>query len=99
MSKSNFESFIRDLLLVKQYRVEVFVNQGSAKNQDWVLEYKGSPGNLTQFEDILFTNNDVAVGTSVIAIKLGGDTKNRVRIMHNCNCDKENEIQISIETI
>lgn len=80
LSKSNFENFIRDLLLVKQYRVEVYVNQGSAKNQDWVPEYKGSPGNLTQFEDILFSNNDVAVGTSVIAVKLGGEGRNRVGI-------------------
>ncbi|XP_012264178.2 DNA mismatch repair protein Msh2 [Athalia rosae] len=78
LSKSNFESFIRDLLLVKQYRVEVFVNQGSAKNQDWILEYKGSPGNLAQFEEILFSNNDIAVGTSVIAIKLGGEAKKRI---------------------
>ena len=44
LSKSNFEAFVRDLLLVKQYRVEVFVPKGgSAKNcTDWVVEYKVS---------------------------------------------------------
>ncbi|XP_043252756.1 DNA mismatch repair protein Msh2 [Colletes gigas] len=78
LNKNHFESFIRDLLLVKQYRIEVYVNQGSAKNQNWVLEYKGSPGNLTQFEDILFDNNDVAVSVRVIAVKLGVEGKSRV---------------------
>ncbi|CAL7946134.1 unnamed protein product [Xylocopa violacea] len=78
LNKNHFESFIRDLLLVKQYRIEVYINQGSAKNQNWMLEYKGSPGNLTQFEDILFGNNDVAVSVRVIAIKLGMQGKSRI---------------------
>ncbi|KAJ4452329.1 hypothetical protein ANN_03854 [Periplaneta americana] len=80
LSKSNFESFVRDLLLVKQYRVEVYVTQGpNTKNSsEWVLEYKGSPGNLVQFEELLFNNVDLVVGTAVIAVRLGGDTKARV---------------------
>lgn len=65
-------------MLVKQYRVEVYINQGTAKNQNWILEYKGSPGNLTQFEDILFGNNDIAVSVRVIAVKLGMEGKFRV---------------------
>ncbi|XP_076178005.1 DNA mismatch repair protein Msh2-like isoform X3 [Ptiloglossa arizonensis] len=78
LNKNHFESFIRDLLLVRQYRIEVYTNQGTAKNQNWVLEYKGSPGNLTHFEDVLFGNNDVAVSVRVIAVKLGMDGKSRV---------------------
>ncbi|XP_076230523.1 DNA mismatch repair protein spel1 isoform X2 [Nomia melanderi] len=78
LNKNHFEAFIRDLLLVKQYRVEIYVNQGSAKNQNWVLEHKGSPGNLIQFEDVLFGNNDVAVTVRVIAVKVGMDGKSRM---------------------
>ncbi|KAK2578045.1 hypothetical protein KPH14_008462 [Odynerus spinipes] len=78
LNKNHFEAFIRDLLLVKQYRVEVYINQGSSKSHNWVLEYKGSPGNLLQFEDILFANNDIALGVSVIAVKLGTEGKSKI---------------------
>lgn len=63
---------------MKLYRVEVYVNQGSLKSNDWVLEYKGSPGNLSQFEDILFANADVIVNSTIIAVKCRSDEKNKV---------------------
>lgn len=78
LNKNHFEAFIRDLLLVKQYRIEVYINQGTAKNHNWVLEHKGSPGNLAPFEDVLFGNNDIAVSVRVIAVKLGMEGKSRV---------------------
>ena len=77
LNKNHFEAFIRDLLLVKQYRIEVYINQGTAKNHNWVLEHKGSPGNLAPFEDVLFGNNDIAVSVRVIAVKLGMEGKSR----------------------
>lgn len=78
LSKGNFENFVRDLLLVKQYRVEVYTNQGLSKNNDWVIQHKGSPGNLSQFEDLLFSNNNVTESSLIMAMQICGESQNKV---------------------
>lgn len=68
LSKNNFEAAVRELLLVRNYRVEVYVRRSSGS--DWQLEYRGSPGNLLQFEDILFANKEILVGNSILSLQL-----------------------------
>lgn len=68
LNRKQFEEAARHLLLVKNYRCEVFVMKN--KNQsEWDLEYSGSPGNLTQFEDILFLNKEGFVGCGMMSIR------------------------------
>lgn len=42
--------------MVKQYRVEIW--KKNSKTFEWTLNNHGSPGNLGQFEDILYSNDD-----------------------------------------
>lgn len=74
LNKSQFETLVRDLLLIKQYRVEVYLNKGKGPG-NWTLEFKGSPGNLSQFEEILFSNIDQVEGQSVLSVKYDAKDK------------------------
>uniref|UniRef100_A0A1A9VQD0 DNA mismatch repair proteins mutS family domain-containing protein n=1 Tax=Glossina austeni TaxID=7395 RepID=A0A1A9VQD0_GLOAU len=68
LSKTKFEGALRELLLVRNYRVEVYVRH--PENDGWRVEYRGSPGNLLQFEDILFSNREILVGNSILSLQL-----------------------------
>jgi DNA mismatch repair protein MSH2 len=80
VKNANFEVFLKDLLLVRQYRVEIW--RKNNKTNEWsmcnhvrrinmiynqktvidnfnpVFALKGSPGNLSQFEDVLYSGED-----------------------------------------
>ena len=66
ISKLNFEALMRELLLVKQYRVELHAKIG----QSWKRVAKGSPGNLSQFEDVLFTNHEMSQSSGVVSLNI-----------------------------
>ena len=74
LSKLNFESFVKELLLVLRYRVEVYTCPGPTGrtcSNDWKLEAQGSPGNLAQFEDLLFGSSGVQEsGGGVLAVRV-----------------------------
>lgn len=81
LSKGNFEILLRELLLVKNYRVEVFTR--SSKANEWHIEFKGSPGNLTQFESLLFQSSENVTGTSIIGLNVKVEGAIRVCISYS----------------
>ena len=62
MKQNSFEALLKDLLLVKQYRVEVWKRN---KNNEWVLSNHGSPGNITQFEDIIYAGEEASENANI----------------------------------
>lgn len=76
LSKGNFEIFLRELLLVRSYRVEVFTNK--SRTNDWSIEFKGSPGNLIQFESMLFGGSEMVTGTAIIGLNMKLDGQQKV---------------------
>ncbi|CRK92120.1 CLUMA_CG005717, isoform A [Clunio marinus] len=65
-NKNIFEKLLRELLLVIGYKVEVYTSRRSEGKSDWMLEFKGSPGNLAQFEDVLFNSNEPEIFTNLL---------------------------------
>lgn len=76
LSKGNFEILLRELLLVKNYRVEVYSTRSGTN--DWAVEYKGSPGNLIQFENLLYNNTEMVVSSSLIAVNMKQNGQQKV---------------------
>lgn len=66
-NRNILEKLLRELLIVIGYKVEVYTSL-RASQEDWTLEYKGSPGNLTQFEDMLFNSADPEILNNLLLI-------------------------------
>lgn len=49
-----------------------------------VFDFQASPGNLQQFEDVLFGNNEMSSSAGVMAFKLLGDSGQKVNEILVC---------------
>lgn len=80
-NKNIFEKLLKELLIVIGYKVEVYT---SHKGGDWTLEYKGSPGNLAQFEDLLFNSAEPEILSNLLlSVQLDVTQQKRVIIKNN----------------
>lgn len=75
LSKAHFEALVR-FVLVQHYRVEVYSSKTKGGNE-WVISCKASPGNLHEFEDLVYGGTEV-LSTCIIAIRLATEGKERV---------------------
>jgi len=69
ISKINAMNYMKDSLLNKQKKIEIY---STAKNipNSWTLSKKASPGNLQNFEDEIFGTTDFSVSPVICAIKV-----------------------------
>lgn len=82
VNKTIFEKLLKNLLLVYMYKVEVYTaNKGS--QDDWKIEFKGSPGNLAQFEDLLFSMEPEVLSNLLMSVQL---VSNQQQIVRPSNC-------------
>ncbi|WVR08513.1 hypothetical protein IAU60_005568 [Kwoniella sp. DSM 27419] len=68
------KAFLREALTSKQMRVEIYVPEervpGRKDNTRWTLSKSASPGNITQLEDLLFSDKDILSNAVIMAIKV-----------------------------
>ncbi|KAF9134450.1 MutS-like protein, partial [Mortierella sp. 14UC] len=76
LSRTTCETFLRDALLNRQMRVEIWAAEPRKQNV-WNIVKRASPGNLQDMEDLLFANTDMAASPIVMAVKIqtGGDQR------------------------
>ncbi|KAL7313114.1 MSH2 protein [Mucor circinelloides] len=68
------ESFLRDVLLNKQLRIEIW----KSNRNEWQIIRKASPGNLQDVEDFLFSSTHMTSAPVVLAIKYGVADDNKL---------------------
>lgn len=79
LNKSLFERLAKELLLVHFYRVEIYSNKKGSKDE-YYREYHGSPGNLWQFENLIFNSSETEVFSNfLVAIQVTSANQLNVR--------------------
>ncbi|KAG0000086.1 MutS-like protein [Entomortierella chlamydospora] len=76
LSKTTCETFLRDALLNRQMRVEIWAAEPRKQNV-WSIIKRASPGNMQDMEDLLFAHTDMTASPIVMAVKVqtGGDQR------------------------
>ncbi|CAG8560849.1 2783_t:CDS:10 [Ambispora gerdemannii] len=69
LSRLAAESFLRNALLNEQMKVEIW--RGEPRKNVWRIIKQASPGNLQEFEDLLFNNVEISTSPIVLGVKLG----------------------------
>ncbi|WVN89665.1 uncharacterized protein L203_104895 [Cryptococcus depauperatus CBS 7841] len=75
------KAFLRDALTIKQMRIEIYapeagVTPGRKDHSKWALSKSASPGNLTQVEDLLFSDKDLEANAVSMAIRVQAKESN-----------------------
>ena len=69
ISQSEFESDAKELLLLRQYRVEMHSRESGC----WKLQFTCSPGNITPLEDILYSAAGNLDSRGLVALSCSSD--------------------------
>lgn len=75
LTHSAAESFLRDALLNKQLRIEIWASKKGTGQ--WSVIRKASPGNLQDVEDYLFVNSNLTSAPVVMAVKLASSAEQK----------------------
>lgn len=65
VSMSQFESEVRDILLVRQYRIQVY---SKGQTGGWRLQFTASPGNFGPLEELLYSSHNNLDSRGLISI-------------------------------
>ncbi|KAI8335610.1 muts domain V-domain-containing protein [Blakeslea trispora] len=89
------ETFMRDVLLNKQLKIEIWKQQ----RLEWQLQRKASPGNLQAVEDILFANKQLTSAPVVMAVKysVSGDQKVYIHLFFKHTQQQSLVIQLGVK--
>ena len=79
MNRNLMERLIKELLLVQFYRVEIYTNKKDNKDE-YVKMYKGSPGNLVQFENLLSNSSDEIYSNLLVSLQLVTENQQKVSL-------------------
>ncbi|XP_070496738.1 DNA mismatch repair protein spellchecker 1 [Chironomus tepperi] len=95
LNKNLMERLIRELLLIHFYRVEVYTCKKGDKD-DYLKTYKGSPGNLVQFENLLSNSSSSTEVFSNLIVSLQVLTCHQQKKIAICSMDSDEfTIQVS----